>query len=168
MSSKITKKDDPSAATLREMPEVTDMSHAIRNPFAESLRRTGIRVRIERSQRKPKRQTGPSKASLDEIPEMDVKRGLRDPDRFAKSIAEHGFILHTRPGRPKRDEAGGHSSTRTVRFPDAVWDEVQRLAERDGLSMHAAIRQAILNWKDSRSGGHGGNCLRCRVAESTD
>jgi predicted transcriptional regulator len=33
-----------------------------------------------------------------------------------------------------------------VRLPDAVWDELQRIAEARGASAHALMREAIVRW----------------------
>jgi hypothetical protein len=42
-------------------------------------------------------------------------------------------------------EAGG-TSPRSVRFPDAIWRLLEERAEKKGLTLHAALREAILAW----------------------
>ena len=85
---------EPSAESLREMPEV-DMRGAIPNPFARTLARTGIRfVGIAPTERPDStNDEEPSAESLREMPELDLSRARRDPHRFAIPMAEHGVTL---------------------------------------------------------------------------
>jgi hypothetical protein len=90
----------------------------------------------------------PSKASLEEIPEIDFhkKRGRRNP--YAARIAKEGITVQVGRGRPRKlDEVGG-TSPRSVRFPDAVWKIIEARAKKKGISLHAALREAVLAWID--------------------
>ena len=143
-------KPDPSAKSLREMPEV-DPRDAVHNPFAQSVRRTGIRIvgiaPVRRGAHA--RAENPSAASLREMPERDLSRARRDPGRFAIPMAKNGFTLRVGRGRPYVGQEVGPTTTRSIRFPDAVWKEIERIAKRESISVHAALRMAVIAWKDS-------------------
>ncbi len=42
-------------------------------------------------------------------------------------------------------EVGG-TAPRSVRFPDYVWERLEAKAKDRGLTLHAALREAILAW----------------------
>ena len=70
---------------------------------------------------------GPSLLSLWEMPELT-------PD-----------AVMLRRGRP----LGGQrrpSSVRSVRLPEALWNEVERTARAKNLNVHQALRAALLGW----------------------
>jgi len=144
---KTDKASEPSAASLREMPEV-DVRCAIRNPFARTLARTGIRfVLIAPTKGSKVTVEGePSAESLREMPEVDMSRSKRNPERFAIPMAEHGITLQIGRGRPVAGEEVGATLTRSVRFPASVWKEIERAAAREGISVHAALRRAVATW----------------------
>jgi predicted transcriptional regulator len=86
----------------------------------------------------------PSAESLREIPEVDLSHAERNP--YARGIAIDGLQLQIGHRRPKVGTEVGPTETRTVRFPPQVWRAVERMAERRGLSTHAALRLAIVEW----------------------
>lgn len=49
-------------------------------------------------------------------------------------------------GRPKKGQETGPTRPRSVRFPEAVWRELEARAKARGLSLHAALRIAALEW----------------------
>lgn len=144
---KTSETSEPSAASLREMPEV-DACGAVRNPFARTLARTGIRfVGIAPTKRaRTTNDEEPSAESLREMPEVDLSRAKRDPKRFAIPMALRGITLQVGRGRPAAGEEVGATSTRSVRFPASVWKEIEQAAMREGVSVHAALRMAIAKW----------------------
>jgi len=148
---KTDKTNEPSAVSMREMPEV-DARGAVRNPFERTLARTGIRfVGIAPTKRTRRRNDEePSAESLREIPEVDLSRARRDPRRFAIPMAERGVTLQVGRGRPAAGEEVGATSTRSVRFPANVWKEIERVAKSEGISVHAALRMAIATLASSR------------------
>ena len=95
--------------------------------------------------KKVRRQTEPSRLSLREMPEVDLKDGRWRPNPYAARIAAEGFTLPKR-GRPKKGEETGRSVIRSVRFPARVWASVESVAKAKGMSVHAALRAAILEW----------------------
>ena len=91
-----------------------------------------------------RRTSEPSKASLKEIPEVDFSRARQNP--YAKRIAREGIVVQVGRGRPKRLLEVGGTEPRSVRFPPAIWKKLETRARRKGLSLHAALREAILEW----------------------
>lgn len=68
--------------------------------------------------------------------------GLRRAVAFAR--------LHRR-GRPMADEVSAPTSTRSIRFPEATWDELEKLAVNRGLSVHGLMRTIIVQWLSDHS-----------------
>jgi hypothetical protein len=88
----------------------------------------------------------PSEASLKEIPEVDFTRARVRRNPYAARIAKEGITVQVGKGRPKKLEEVGGTSPRSVRFPDEVWRLIEARAKKRGLSLHAALREAILAW----------------------
>ena len=92
------------------------------------------------------RQREPSKASLREIPEVDFSKARRRPNRYAKRIAAEGITVQVGRGRPTKVMEVGGTVPRWVRFPANVWALLEKRAKEKGLTLHAALREAILDW----------------------
>jgi hypothetical protein len=91
----------------------------------------------------------PSAASLRAIPEVrDFAKAKLNP--YATRIAIEGIELQIGPHRPKVGKEVGTTETRTVRFPPQVWRAVERVAKRERLNLHAAMRLAIVEWVQRR------------------
>jgi hypothetical protein len=88
----------------------------------------------------------PSKASLREIPEVDFSKARVRKNPYAARIAAEGIVVQVGRGRPKRLLEVGETRPRSVRFPDTVWKRIQARAKKKGLTVHAALREAILSW----------------------
>ncbi len=88
----------------------------------------------------------PSEASLKEIPEVDFTKARMRRNPYAARIAKEGITVQVGRGRPKRLAEVGGTSPRSVRFPDEVWRLLEARAKRRGLTLHAALREAILAW----------------------
>ena len=88
----------------------------------------------------------PSKASLREIPEVNFGKTRVRRNPYASRIARDGIVIQVGRGRPKKILEGGGTHPRSVRFPDAIWKEIAARAKAKGLTVHAALRQAILAW----------------------
>lgn len=74
---------------------------------------------------------------------MDFSQGVafgRGPAAIQKAMA----WARTRRGRPKKGERASGTRTRSVRLPHAAWKELERVAKKEGTTVHALIRQAIL------------------------
>ena len=95
---------------------------------------------------KKRKQREPSKASLREIPEVDFSKARIRRNPYATGIAEEGIVVRVGRGRPKRLLEVGGTYPRSVRFPEAVWKHIEARAKAKGLTVHAALREAIIAW----------------------
>jgi hypothetical protein len=88
----------------------------------------------------------PSPRSLREIPEVDFRAERVKRNPYARRIAEEGLVVQVGRGRPRRMLEAGETTPRSVRFPDHIWTLLERRAKAKGLTLHAALREAILEW----------------------
>ncbi len=95
--------------------------------------------------RKVRRGREPSARSLREIPEVDFKAARPRPNPYAERIAAEGMV-HVRRGRPPKGSETGLTVPRSVRFPEPVWAMLEKRAAAQGMTLHAALRLAILEW----------------------
>jgi hypothetical protein len=86
----------------------------------------------------------PLKASLHEIPEVDFEHARVRRNPYAARIAAEG--IHVSRGRPTKGTETGPTVPRSVRFPAKLWKELEAKANAQGLSLHSAMRAAILAW----------------------
>ena len=89
-----------------------------------------------------KRRSGPSKASLQEIPplgENDVVEFGRGSEGLRKALE----WARSKRGRPKKGEKAAGTVTRSVRLPEAAWKALEKAAAKEGITVHALIREAI-------------------------
>lgn len=91
-------------------------------------------------------QPEPSRQSLREVPEVDFRKVHVKRNPYAARIAAEGLVVQVGRGRPKRLLESGGTTPRSVRFPDAIWSLLERRAKAEGLTLHAALREAILEW----------------------
>ena len=91
-------------------------------------------------------QREPSQRSLREIPEVDFRKVRVKSNPYARRIAADGITVQVGRGRPKRLLESGGTTPRSVRFPDAIWALLERRAAVKKLTLHAALREAILEW----------------------
>jgi hypothetical protein len=91
-------------------------------------------------------QREPSKRSLREIPQTDFRKVRLKRNVYAGRIAAEGLVVQVGRGRPKRLLESGGTTPRSVRFADAIWALLERRAKARGLTLHAALREAILAW----------------------
>ncbi len=96
--------------------------------------------------RQPRKQREPSKASLREIPEVDFSKTRVRRNPYAARIAKEGIVVQVGRGRPKKVLEVGGTQPRSVRFPGPVWKQIEAQAKAKGLTVHAALREAILAW----------------------
>lgn len=96
--------------------------------------------------KKARKQGEPSRASLKEIPEVDFSRATVRRNPYAKRIARAGITVKVGRGRPRKLEEVGGTTPRSIRFSDEVWAMLEKCAEMRGITLHAALREAILSW----------------------
>jgi hypothetical protein len=99
---------------------------------------------MKKAVRKQRRE--PSKASLREMPEIDFSKAQVRLNPYAKKISVEGVTIQVGRGRPQKTLEVGGTSPRSVRFPPGIWALLERCAKEKGLSLHAALREAILAW----------------------
>lgn len=95
--------------------------------------------------KKANRPREPSKASLREIPEVDFDRARVRRNPYATRVASEG-IVHVGRGRPRKGTETGPTVPRSVRFPARLWEQLEAKAKAEGISLHSALRAAILDW----------------------
>lgn len=93
-----------------------------------------------------KKSNGPSRASLREMPEVDLTKTKVRRNPYALRIASGGISLHPDRGRPRKGTETGPTIPRSVRFPERVWRHLEKRARAEGLPLHAALRAAVLAW----------------------
>jgi len=96
-----------------------------------------VRKRIQRE---------PAKESLREMPETDFAKVRVKRNVYAARIAKEGLVVQVGRGRPRKLLEPGPTSPRSVRFPDKIWALLERHAKARGITLHAALREAILEW----------------------
>jgi hypothetical protein len=111
---------------------------------ASSVRGARKRASAKSTKRKTVRNhEEPSTESLREIPPVDFSKGIvfgRGPSAIQKALA----WARTKRGRPKKGERAAGTVTRSVRLPEAAWKALERVAKKEGTTVHALIRQAVL------------------------
>lgn len=95
--------------------------------------------------KKARKAREPSRASLREIPEVDFRTAKVRPNPYAARVAAEG-IVHVRRGRPRKGTETGLTVPRSVRFAPPVWEVLEARARSEGLTLHSALRVAILEW----------------------
>jgi hypothetical protein len=88
----------------------------------------------------------PSRSSLRETPEVDFEKVKVRRNPYASRIAAEGISVHVGRGRPKKGAETGPTIPRSVRFSASVWKHLERCAKARGMSLHAALRAAVIAW----------------------
>jgi hypothetical protein len=97
------------------------------------------------TKKKVTRPREPSAASLREVPEVDFGRARVRRTPYAARVAAEG-IVHVGRGRPKKGTVTGPTVPWSVRFPARLWKQLEAKAKAEGLTLHSALRAAILEW----------------------
>ena len=95
---------------------------------------------------KKSKQREPSRASLREIPEIDFSKLRVRRNPYAARIVKKGIVIQVGRGRPRKLLEVGGTRPRSVRFPEVVWKRIAARAKAKGMTVHAALREAILAW----------------------
>jgi hypothetical protein len=80
------------------------------------------------------------------MPEVDFRTARVKRNPWARRIAAGGLVVQVGRGRPRRLLESGGTTPRSVRFPDEIWALLEERAQAKGLTLHAALREAILQW----------------------
>jgi len=133
--------DRPTAASLREMPEIDFSKYRVtRNPYASRIAREGAEVVHD----------GPTAASLRDIPELDfsVARVRRNP--YASRAAESVAKLQYGRGRPRSGHEVGPTPARSLRLPQEAWDALEAEAHEKHTTVHALLRELVAAHLEAR------------------
>jgi hypothetical protein len=79
------------------------------------------------------------------MPEVDFEAAKVRRNPYAERVAEEG-IVHVGRGRPRKGQETGPTIPRSIRFPAPIWKRLEQRAEAKGITLHAALREAILEW----------------------
>jgi len=109
---------------------------------------------------KKARERGPSAASLRAIPEVDFKKAKVRRNPYAARIAREGIAINPGLGRPKKGQETGPTIPRSVRFAAPVWKLLEKRAKESGISLHAALRAAVMEWVARSRRAAGGSSRR--------
>jgi hypothetical protein len=125
---------DPSAASLREMPEIDfPRYHRRRNPYAAVIARKGASVIHDE----------PSARSLADLPEVDFSRAQARRSSFAGRARRAVIQLEAGRGRPRRGQEIGPTPARSIRLPTTVWAALEAAARDANTTVHALLRLAV-------------------------
>lgn len=80
------------------------------------------------------------------MPEVDFSQARVRRNPYAKKIREEGVVVQVGRGRPRKVLEVGGTVPRSVRFSPAVWALLEERAKAEGLTLHAALREAIVAW----------------------
>ncbi len=93
----------------------------------------------------------PSRASVREMPEVDFNQAKTRRNPYAIRVASEGVSIQVLRGRPRKGSKTGPTSPRSIRFPDAVWQTLEQRAKAEGITLHAALRAAVLIWVNDKA-----------------
>jgi hypothetical protein len=106
-----------------------------RNPYAARIAREGIQIVHD----------APSSTSLAEMPEADFTRSRVSRNRFAAKALETASRVQYGKGRPRKGSEVGPTPARSIRLPEAVWEDLENEAEARATTVHALLREVVLD-----------------------
>lgn len=75
---------------------------------------------------------------------------MKTDTKAAKAPKKTDGIATPGRGRPPKGSESGPTVPRSVRFPEAVWKQIEKKAKGEGLTVHAALRVAIVKWVEAK------------------
>jgi hypothetical protein len=131
----------PSAASLREMPEVDFTKARVRrNPYAAMIAAHGASIVHD----------GPSSGSLEALPEVDFAHVRARKSPYADALQQ----LKIGRGRPKKGQELGPSPVRSIRLPVTVWTALDQAARGSNTTVHALLRLAVSHLLETNLSGN--------------
>jgi hypothetical protein len=79
------------------------------------------------------------------MPEVDFKAAKVRRNPYAERVAAEGIVRVTR-GRPPKGEETGPTIPRSIRFSTPMWKRLEQRAKKEGMTLHAALRAAVIEW----------------------
>jgi hypothetical protein len=150
----------PSAASLREMPEVDFTKYRVhRNPYATVIAKEGLSLVHDE----------PSARSLADIPEIDFSQVTARRNPYASRAKTAVMQLKAGRGRPKKGHEIGPTPARSVRLPMTVWAALEEAARGANTTVHALLRLAVTHLLETtpalqNRGGGSSRRARSRLA----
>lgn len=133
----IKRKLNPTAASLRELPEIDFRQYRIRrNPYAGRIKREGVKVVHDE----------PSRAALIEMPEVDFDRARVRPNKFAIQAGKVASKIQHGKGRPRKGDEVGITPARSLRLPETIWRALEREAQERVTTVHALLRELVVSY----------------------
>ncbi|SRR5882724_10167982 len=86
----------------------------------------------------------PSRASLREMPEVNVDKAKVRRNSYALQIAAEGISIHAGRGRPRKGNRPDRPSLGSL--PARVWRHLEKRPRAKGIPLHAALRAAVMAW----------------------
>lgn len=92
------------------------------------------------------------------MPEVDFSKAKIRRNPYAERIAKTGIeivvpgektrkiVIRSGKGRPEKSKEIGKTVPKSVRFPEDIWNELEKKAKEEGKTLHEALREAILEW----------------------
>jgi hypothetical protein len=97
----------------------------------------------------------PSLDSLKAMPEIDFTKAKQKRNPYAKRIAKNGIAVHVIRGRPPKGTETGSTTPRSIRFSSEIWKTLEDKAKSNGMTLHSALRAAVLHWVSGSPGAMG-------------
>ena len=133
----IKRQTSPTAASLRELPEIDFTQYRIRrNPYAGRIKREGVKVVHD----------APSAAALTEMPEVDFDRVRVRPNKFAVQAGKVASRIQHGKGRPRKGDEVGKTPARSLRLPETVWRTLEQEARERVTTVHALLRELVVTY----------------------
>jgi hypothetical protein len=80
------------------------------------------------------------------MPEANFSGAKVRKNPYARRIAQQGITVNVGKGRPRKGTEVGKTIPKSIRFPEEAWKLLARRAKQEGISLHAALRAAIMEW----------------------
>jgi hypothetical protein len=126
--------DEPTSASLRELPEVVfERFRVRRNPYAARIEREGVELVHD----------APSDRSLSEIPEPDFAAARIRRNPYTSRAAEPLPVIQYGRGRPRLGAEIGPTPGRTLRLPESAWRALETEAKEKRTTVHALLRELV-------------------------
>ena len=102
----------------------------------EQLKTAPLAEAIERAKADPKAY------GVDELIERHAQSAKEAEDKYGPCVP----LLMPRRGRPGAGETVDMVKSRAVKMTPAFWEQLQAVAAREGITVHSAIRAALLDY----------------------
>jgi hypothetical protein len=95
----------------------------------------------------------PNTLAIEELQARYFESVKECEEEYGPDVPSIYLHLLPRRGRPKANEAVAPVQTKSVKMPPAFWNQFQTLSRSKGMTIHAAIRSALLEWVERNHAG---------------